>query len=251
MNKLASLSLVSAALLSTSVFAEDKAASEIKTTAELGVLITTGNTESSSFLGKLTVDHKFGSWENKYTADFLNKESEFELDDGSKETRTTDEKYSIAGQANYKFTDTSAAFGRASYADDKLGAYENTVSITGGYSYRALENENMFLDLNAGLGYTELTPRDSSSDDSSVYRGAAAFEWQINDMTKFVQNVSIEYAPDLTEENTQTITETGVSASFSTNMQMKFTYKTLTNSAVQPGFEKTDTETSVTLVVNF
>ena len=250
MKTMTKLSLIAAAIVASPVMAEEKA-SEIKTTAELGVLITTGNTESSSILGKITVDHKFGSWENKYTGNILKKDTEVVNDAGEKETRTTDDKYSVAGQANYKFDSTSSAFGRASYANDKEGAYETAISVTGGYSFRAVEKENMFLDLNAGAGFTELTPQNGTAEDSSVYRAAAAFEWQINDMTKFVQNVSVERAPDLDNPNTQTISETGVSASFNSSMQMKFGYKTVTNSSVAPGFEKTDTETSVTLVVNF
>lgn len=108
----------------------------------------------------------------------------------------------------------------------------------------------MTLDLDVGAGFVNAeTQGTGESDDSELYRGSAAFEWQINDMTKFVQNVSVEHAPGL--DNTRTITETGVSASFSTDMQMKFTYKTVSNTEVEPGFEKTDTETSVTLVVNF
>jgi len=250
MKTMTKLSLIAAAIVASPVMAEEKA-SEIKTTAELGVLITTGNTESSSILGKITVDHKFGSWENKYTGNILKKDTEVVNDAGEKETRTTDDKYSVAGQANYKFDSTSSAFGRASYANDKEGAYETAISVTGGYSFRAVEKENMFLDLNAGAGFTELTPQNGTAEDSSVYRAAAAFEWQINDMTKFVQNVSVERAPDLDNPNTQTISETGVSASFNSSMQMKFTYRILNNSYVAEGFEKTDTETSVTLVVNF
>ena len=61
MKTMTKLSLIAAAIVASPVMAEEKA-SEIKTTAELGVLITTGNTESSSILGKITVDHKFGSW---------------------------------------------------------------------------------------------------------------------------------------------------------------------------------------------
>jgi len=251
MKKLFNLGLIASALLSASVVAEEKAAeSNLKVSAELGILLTTGNTESSSYLGKLHATHDLDKWRNEYKFDFLRKDSQVENDDGTKETEETDNRWTISTQANYKFTATESAFIFGSYTDDEYGAYSTYTSVSGGYSIRALERENMHLDLNAGVGFVDAeTQASGESDDSELYRGSAAFEWKINDMTKFVQNVSLEYAPGL--DNTRTVTETGVSASFNSNMQMKFTYNTVTNSEVEPGFDKTDTETSVTVVVNF
>jgi putative salt-induced outer membrane protein YdiY len=250
MKKLGSLASIISLACSASVFAEDKENPAIAMSAELGVLITTGNTESSSYLGKLTIDHELEVWRNKYTLDFLQKEAEVTDANGKKVTEETDNRWTGTAKGNYKFTETSAMFIFGSYTSDDYGAYSTYSSLSGGYNFRALEKEKMTLDLDAGVGFVNAeTQGTGESDDSELYRGSAAFEWQINDMTKFVQNVSVEHAPGL--DNTRTITETGVSASFSTDMQMKFTYKTVSNTEVEPGFEKTDTETSVTLVVNF
>lgn len=251
MKKLLQLSAVAVALASTNAVAADKAEEKaLKVAAELGILITTGNTESSSYLGKLKVDHDLQNWKNVYKLDFLQKESEVESADGTKVTEETDNRWTISAETKYKFTDKRSAFLFGSYTDDEYGAYSTYATVSGGYSFRALEREDMHLDLNAGIGLVDAEKQGSGeSDDSELYRGAANFEWKINDMTKFVQTVSVEYAPGL--DNTRTQTETGISASFNSSMQMKFTYNTTTNSEVEPGFEKTDTETSVTLVVNF
>ena len=190
------------------------------------------------------------NWRNEYKFDFLRKDTEVEAADGSKATEETDSRWTISGQANYKFADKTSAFVFGSYTDDEYGAYSTYATVSGGYSFRAVEAEAMHLDLNAGVGFVDAETQGSGeSDNSELYRASAAFEWKINDMTKFVQNVSVEYAPGL--DNTRTITESGVSASFNSSMQMKFTYNTVTNSEVEPGFDKTDTETSVTLVMNF
>ena len=251
MKKIANLSLIAAALLSANLSAEEKAEpKKLKVSAELGILITTGNTESSSYLGKLKVDQELTNWRNEYKLDFLQKDSEIENSDGSKVTEETDNRWTASAQANYKFSETESAFVFGSYTDDEYGAYSTYTSLSGGYSFRAIDQEKMHLALNAGVGFVDAETQGSGeSDDSELYRGSAAFEWQINDKTKFVQNVSVEYAPGL--DNTRTVTETGISASFNSSMQMKFSYNTITNSEVEPGFEKTDSETSVTLVVNF
>lgn len=230
--------------------AESKSETELKIAAELGVLITTGNTESSSYLGKLQLNQELTNWRNEYKFDFLQKESQIESADGSKTTEETDNRWSLSGKANYKFADKTSAFVFASYTDDEYGAYSSYATASGGYSFRALNRDNLHLDLDAGVGFVDAeTQGTGASDNSELYRASADFQWQINDMTKFVQTVSVEYAPGL--DNTRTLTETGVSASFNSSMQMKFSYNTITNSEVEPGFEKTDTETSVTLVVNF
>lgn len=251
MKKIANLSLLTAALFSAHSIAEEKTESkDLKISAELGILVTTGNTESSSYLGKLKVDQELTNWRNEYKLDFLQKDTEIENSDGNKVTEETDNRWTVSAQANYKFTDTKSAFVFGSYMDDEYGAYSTYTTVSGGYSFRAIDQEHMHLDLNAGVGFVDAKTQGTGiSDDSELYRGSAAFEWQINDRTKFVQNISIEYAPGL--DNTRTITDTGISASFNASMQMKFSYNTITNSEVEPGFEKTDTKTSVTLVVNF
>ncbi len=245
------LGLIAAALIASNAVAEEKSEEkELKISAELGILITTGNTESSSYLGKLNVGHELENWRNEYKFDFLRKDTEVENADGSTASEETDDRWTASIEAKYKFTDTRSAFVFGSYTDDEYGAYSSYATVSGGYSFRALEREDMHLDLNAGVGLVDAEAQGTGlSDDSELYRGSAAFEWKINDMTKFVQNVSVEYAPGL--DNTRTVTETGVSASFNSSMQMKFSYNTITNSEVEPGFDKTDSETSVTLVVNF
>ena len=250
MNKMLPLGLIAASFLSTSAMAEDTPKKTgIKIKSELGVLITTGNTESSSYLGKLVVNQQLTTWRNKYTLDFLQKKAEVTDDNGNKQDEETDNRWSITGKGNYKFTEKSSAFVRASYTDDKYGAFAKYATASTGYSFRALERENMTLDVEAGLGYVDAENQDNVSESGELYRGAGEFEWQINDMTQFSQTLSFERAPVL--DNTQTISETGISASFNSAMQMKFGYRVISNSNVEPGFEKTDTETSVTLVVKF
>jgi len=254
MKKLISLGLISAAVLSAPAFAEENEETNLNVSAELGILITTGNTETSSYLGKITADHKLTNWKNKYEFNILKKDAETEDDDGNKKTDTTDDRWDIAATGDYKFTDSSSAFVRGRYADDEMGAYATYATVDAGYGFNALKNENMNLDLKAGAGFVEAETQEKDgvkgvSEDSALITASAAFSWQINDMTKFIQNINISRATDI--GNTQTITETGVSASFSDKMQMKFGFKTISNTEVPVGFEKTDTETSVTLVVNF
>lgn len=251
MKKYLVLAAVSAALFSQSSLAADKTkTSNLDISAELGILLTTGNTESSSLFTKVVAKQAFTKWNNKYTFDMLKKEADIKNADGSKTNQETDDRWNASAKGNYKFNEKSSAFIFGSYAETEYGAYATYATVSGGYGFRAVEKENVFLDLDVGVGFVDAETQGSGmSDDSELYRGSAALEWKINDMTKFVQNVSVEHAPGL--DNTQTISETGISASFNSSMQMKFGYKMVSNTNVAEGFEKTDGETSITVVVNF
>lgn len=249
MKSIFKLSALSLALLSTSVLADDVAEEndELDISAEVGVLVTTGNTESSSYYGNLTVEQNLFQWKNKYTLDFLMKENETENAAGETVTEKTDDRYTLSAQGDYKLGENSAVFLFGSYTDDEFGAYAKYTTIAAGYSFRALDREDMFLDINVGPGYSRGEDQDGESESGVVGRLSGAYEWKFSSSAKFIQNVSVEYA----DFNTRTITETAVRATLTDMMKMKVGFKTISNSDVDEGLEKTDTETAVTLVVNF
>jgi putative salt-induced outer membrane protein len=237
---------LSTAFVSTNVQADDEDA-PLEITAEAGVLITTGNTESSSFFGKLKAAQNFEDWKTKYSFDYLKKENTVTGENGSEMTQTTDNRYTLTGQGDYKLGPKSAVFVFGSYASDEYGAYSDYTTLAGGYSFRAFKKQDMYLDVNVGPGYAWTETQDGTKQDGFVGRASGAFNWKFSPSAKFTQNISIEYA----DFNSRTITESAVQATLTDKMNMKFSYKTITNSDVQPGLEKTDTETAVTVVVNF
>ena len=244
------LGALASSFLSQAVIAEESAQekSPFEVSAELGLLIKTGNTESTSVFGNLTVLHELTSWNNKYTLDITKKEEDIaDPVTGNKNSETTDEKYKVTAQGDYGLSDTSALFIFGSYTDDKFGSYKEYTTVAAGYSYRAFEKENMHLDVNVGPGYSEAVLQDGTKEDGVVVRGSAAFKWNISETAKFTQNISVESA----DYNTRTITETALVSSLNSSLQMKFGFKTVTDSDVAPGSKKTDTETSATVIVNF
>lgn len=246
MKKILPLSLLTAAILAPSAFANEEV-NPLEVSAEAGVLITTGNTESSSFFGNITVVQNLEEWKNTYTFDILKKDNEIVNAAGQKETETTDDRFTLSAQGDYKLGPKSAVFVFGSYTNDEFGAYEKYTTVAAGYSFRALEKDNMHLDINVGPGYTKAETQAGETEDGFVGRASGAYKWKISKSATFIQNVSLEYA----DFNTRTITETALKTTLTDMMKMKVSYKTITNSDVAPGLDKTDTETAVTLVVNF
>ena len=104
--KLKYLSVLVAAGVVTSAVASEKKTWEAN--AELGAIITSGNTETTTFKGALNVKHNLENWNNEYKLDGIYKEDEVEKDDGTKVTERTNEKYFASAQGNYKLNEENA-----------------------------------------------------------------------------------------------------------------------------------------------
>jgi putative salt-induced outer membrane protein YdiY len=215
--------------------------------AELGLLSTTGNNESTSLFTKISASHQLGQWHNKYSFDTLYKEDKVADANGDKATVKTADQFNLSAQGDYQFTETSAAFLFASYGNDEFGAYSEYTTIAAGYSMRLMHSDTMTLDANIGPGFAEGKTQDGNTESGFVSRVSAAFEWKLAKHAKFVQNLSIESAAF----NTRTIAETALTSAINESMQMKFGFKYINDSDVAAGLEDTETETSATIVVNF
>jgi putative salt-induced outer membrane protein YdiY len=233
-------------LLSFGTLAEETADTWV-VSAELGALITTGNTESSSLFTKISATHEINKWKNKYTFNTLVKEDEVIGADGNKQTQTTADQFSLTGQGDYSLGENSAVFAFASYKNTKFSAFKHYSTVAGGYSFRAIHKDTITLDVNAGPGFTESETQDGVAESGAIIRSSVALIWKISETAKFEQNVSIEAA----DFNTRTVAESALVSSINNSMQMKFGFALINDSDVAPGLEKTDTETSATIVVSF
>jgi len=215
--------------------------------AELGMLISSGNTESTSLLGRITASHDWQSWRFNYDLNTLVKRDEKYDEELQRERlKTTAERYQLQVQGEYKLTETDAIFSRYELTDDRFASYTEYVAAVIGYSFRAIENHNMELDLTLGPGYARGLTSDDILEKGMVVRASASYKWDISDNAQFRQIISVQGA----EFNNRSISETSLSTKITGSMQMKVSFKAVHNSKVEDDKEKLDTETSLTLVVN-
>lgn len=244
--------------------ASNVAAEEVQTwqvTSELGAIITSGNTETTTLKGGIKVLQNLDRWNNEYKIDGIYKEDEIENDAGVKEEQRTNEKYSISAQGNYKLSnDYSHLFIYGSHVSDYFGAYRNESVISAGYGQRLINRSDMWLNAEVGPGYkyfqypdnsTEVDENGNSlageSEGEIIALGKLDYNWQISDNAKFLQLVAVEYG----DTNTKVRSETALLAKISGSLQMKVAYNITNNSDVADDKESTDTETSLTLVYSF
>lgn len=229
-------------------------------TSEVGAIITSGNTETTTLKGEIKAKHHLDNWRNEYKIDGIFKEDEIENDNGEKVKERTNEKYSLSVQGNYKLIeDHSHLFIFGSYDSDYFGAYRSEAVLSVGYGHRLLSRPNMYLDFEIGPGVKRFEYQDDSTEmkDGQLLAGETEseaigvakldYEWVVSENAKFTQVVAIEYG----DTNTKTESETALMTKVNGSLQMKVAYKITNNSEVDEGKEKTDTETSLTLVYSF
>jgi putative salt-induced outer membrane protein len=255
-----SLSLMIALGLSCTALAEeasDTPAQENRVwdvEVDLGVINTSGNTETTSLQAKVDAKQTLEKWENQYIFSTLYKEDQVEQDDGSEITEKTAEKYFGSLKSAYLIgVEKSYLFGYGSHTHDEFGAYRSYSTVALGYGDWLYSTPKVQWFVEAGPGYfegkktDELNPDAEIIESGAMVRAASELVWKITGNSEFKQLLSVESGAD----NTRTISETSVSANITNAMKMKVGFNIANDTNVSPGKEKTDTTTFVNLVYNF
>lgn len=214
--------------------------------AELGVLITTGNSEETNVKGRVGLLHNTERWRNILEVRSAYTEAEDE---------TTAERYRGEAETNLKFSENQYLFLRGFYEDDRFSGYDFRSSATAGYGHRVWDmGEQSFLDLSAGAGYrynrlNEPNEEGERYEDEVIGRVAGQLDFELSENALFRQKLSSEFG--LQDNNTITESETSVQASVVGDLSLKLAYRVTHVSDAPPDSEKTDTETSVSVLYGF
>jgi putative salt-induced outer membrane protein len=214
---------------------------------EFGLIVTTGNTETTSATAGITAQQELENWSNDYQIKGLYKE-ETVIQDGEEVERTSAQKFFASAQGNYKLENPDhRLFAFSSYEDDRFSNFAYQATLAGGWSQKMWETEKTAFEYSVGPGYSWAETQAGVDNDSFIVRGSAAFKWFISDTAKFTQTASTEVG----SENTKSRAESALTATISGSLSMKVSLRLDHNSNVAEGVEKLDTETAVTLVYNF
>jgi len=230
-----------AALIFTNSYAEDKA--DIKPDAwkgniELGIVNTSGNTETETINLKAKAATETENWRHT-----LNYESLKSSDQGD----TTADRYEINGQSDYKLDKKNFFFVMINYENDRFSGYDYRMTEAIGYGRRVLDEPDLTLDLEIGPGARQSKLETGETDNETMVRGAGKLKWNISKTSSFSENLSV----DAGEDSTVTKSITALSAQINGSLSTKITYTVKNTSDVPVGVKKTDTEMAVTLVYNF
>jgi len=229
---------VSGILLTGTALTNAQANDVWKGNAELGLLLTDGNTETRTTNAKFKIQNERDKWRHTLSLEALNS--------GDSET-TTSERYTGKGQTAYKFSKFNYAFAEGNGEHDRFSGYDYRASIVIGYGRRLMDKDDMRLDVELGPGYRESKPDATKSEGEGVFQIGGKYDWDISKTTLFTQELNSQIGEDATISKSIT----SLSAQIVGNMAMKTSLTIRNTSKVPDGIEKTDSELGVTLVYSF
>ncbi|NOY68966.1 MAG: DUF481 domain-containing protein [Deltaproteobacteria bacterium] len=219
-----------------------------KSEAELGYLLTSGNTETQTANAKLNVIRDSESWKHQFGASGVYSS---EKSSATGKGTATAQKYRLSGQSNYKFDDKNAVFGLLTYENDRFSGYKYQLSFAAGYSRQILKTDTLDLSAELGPGYRINKLEDGSTSDidetEMVGHAAGFFAWKLSKTATFTQTISV----DAGSQSVITRSVTALKSQINGHLAMKASYTVKNTSKVPAGTEKTDTETALTLVFSF
>lgn len=231
------LILVTLAAAPAPVLAEETPAG-LTGEAELGLIVTGGNTETENLNAKAKVGHDGATWRHA-----LKGEAVLASDKGG----STAERYFVSGKSDRKVGARGYLFVTASWEKDRFSGYEYRVTEALGYGHRLVETDAVTLDLEAGPGARHSRLTGDGTDDEALGRLAGNLAWKVSDTSNFTEDLTVEAG----EQSTITRSVTALKTQVAGQLATKVSVTVKNTSDTPPGVDDTDYETAVTLVYGF
>lgn len=218
---------------------------------ELGLVLSSGNTQSTAVRANAEILHELTSFRNKYQLQtLLQRNSQQNQETGQKTRYTTAQRVNLVGQSNYKFYQSEhSVFGRASYLNDRFGAFEQQAAVAAGYAMRAFELGEDYLDLETGPGLAYQETADSHTSSGAIWWLAANLDYHLTADNSFRQ--ALEWSVSLDGKNSSWQSRSSLTSQVNGRLSMRLNFIVKYDSDPGQFRAKTDTETSATLVYSF
>ena len=262
--KLTSAALVALSILPLHIVAEEATVEEavkekpvFSGSAQLGILFKTGNTESNDLKSGFKLRYEKGDWLSLADFDILVKQADITDANGETTSETTDQKWTVNSKTNYilNHDDISYLYGNIWFEDDRFSGFENqsSVSVGWGKEWYKTDKSRFFADFGPGIKRDDYKPTDTKegyTETDFIIQAQAYYLREINEHVEFKQTVSLKQATE-SDANSVYSAETTITTKLISTLQLQFAFKADHNTEVEAGTERTDTQTSVTLVYSF
>ncbi len=206
--------------------------------AELGMVTTSGNTNTRSVNAKVRLRYLSGPWRNEGRLEGLR------ISDGD---TVTSERYLASGKSDYRFSPADYVFVTVRYEDDHFSGYDYQLSEAVGYGRRLVDAARVKLDLEIGAGGRHSRETGGRQRDEGILRGAARLGWDISPTARFTEELLVESG----ESNTYTESISALRVRINSQFALKLSLTVKHNSDVPAGVEHTDSVSAITLVYDF
>ncbi len=240
MFKTSVMTILALVLYCTACYAGERAGREgsLEAEAELGIVSTTGNTDTQSLNGRFSISSEGARWRH---------EADLKGHYASDSSKTTAQRLVVGAKTEYKRSEVDYSFATLRYEDDRFSGYDYRVIATAGYGRRFFPSKATTLNVEGGPGYRYSREHEDGTERDVIMRGAAIFEWRLSGSATFTEEVSIEAG----ERGKVIESVASLNARINSNLALKTSYTVRHNTKVPQDTRKTDTVTAVTLVYTF
>ena len=229
--------LMATLFIATPLYAAD-GGSKWNGEAELGIVSTSGNTDTSTIHLNTKLENEREQWKHLLLFNTLN---------SSNEGASTAERYVLVAKSDYKIDAVSYAFGRFSYEDDRFSGFDYQATETIGYGRHLIQEPTLKLSVEGAPGMRQSKAENASRDNEGILYLSGNLEWNIGPTSLFTEELFTEIGQDITI----TKSVTGLKSQIIKDLAMKFTFTAKHTSKVPAQKKKVDTETAISLVYSF
>jgi putative salt-induced outer membrane protein len=218
---------------------------------EGGLLLSRGNSESTSANAKLDISEEQNGWKNSVLlAGLYSKGASFE----------TGQRLEARYELDRKISDRLYGYGALRGERDLFSGFAYQVSLTGGVGYKFIDSEATKLAGTFGVGYRRLQPEQLIKDPSGqviqrikgdasgnvVATAGLNFEHLVTKTTKLLDKLMVESG----SSNTSVSNDFAVQVSMTDRLALAFGYGVRYNTDPAPGTKRLDQLTTVNIVYN-
>jgi putative salt-induced outer membrane protein len=218
---------------------------------EGGLLVSSGNSDSTSANAKLDMAEEQNGWKNSlHLAGFYGKNASF----------ATAERIEGGYELDDKISDRLYAFTAARGERDLFSGFDYQATLSAGLGYKFIDNDSTKFAGTLGVGYRRLEPeqliKDPSGDVTARIPGPSTgnavatagldFSHKLTATTKLLDKLLVESG----SSDTSVSNDLGVQVSMNERLALAFGYGVRYNSDPSPGSKKLDQMTTVNIVYN-
>lgn len=213
---------------------------------EAGLVVTTGNAETTSGNVKLAMQKAAGDWTHKFSLAGVYIANDVD---------TTAQRWEAGAQTQRKTNDGNYWFGSARYEDDRFSGFDYQGALTTGLGHKFIDGEDTKLSGQVGVGYKVLATRvsidprtnriiPSERDGFAGLFAGVDYLHRFNASTSLVNKLVIEGA----SANTFIQNDISLQVKMSDRLALAVGYQIRHNTEPPRGFQKTDSQSTVNVV---
>lgn len=204
---------------------------------ELGVVVTSGNTDIRSVNANFSLLNEREKWRQSGQAETLYT---------SEKGETAAHRFKLFAKSAYKLREVDYLFVTAEYEDDRFSGYDYRTIESIGYGRRLVQND-VTLDVEAGPGFRHSERNEGQTENDLLLRVAGKLDWKLSESVLISEDLSVETG----RKGTVTRLITSLKTKIVGNLAMKLSHDLQHNSQAPAGTEEINTRTAVTFVYSF